>query len=98
MGKGGARVTFHLPLYLEGVRTLAHARITITSDQVQVQVPGGLIQFEKERFLRALCTNCWSQYVEFHEHLTEQVLTWDFFTAMKQHGVLGRRIIRKEAA
>lgn len=89
-----------VPLYVGDARTGHAALINVFQNLVQVRLPGGLVQFERVRFLRVLATNSWSRYVEFHEDLPEQALTWDLFYALKKDGLLGRNssLGRKEAA
>jgi len=95
-----SREEFTLPLYLGETRTEHQALVVLTDLQVQVRLPRGLVQFERKKFLRALATNCWSRFVEFHEDVPEQAMTWHFFQELKRAGVYGHQdtLARKEAA
>lgn len=98
------RAVFSLPLHAGPGMPPTGDRVEITLNRktVQARMPRGVVQFERTKFLEALMQNSWSRHLEFHEDVPEQVRTWDFFRALKQHGVFGRPAAntsnRKEAA
>lgn len=85
---------FSLPTVLVATQepTLLHASVTVTDVDVTIRVPGGVVCLDRKKMVRDMVRLSAYPLMHLHPEVSVAVRTWDMFSALRDHGLFGRRL------